>query len=618
MQSYRHFADFLQFSIPAIGLALLGAASPAAGQAITEFAIPTQGSSPQEITVGPDRALWFAESAGNKIGRITMAGQITEFSIPTPASGANAIVTGPDGNLWFTERTAGKIGRMTVAGAVAEFPTITPNSQPTSITVGADGNLWFTEFAADKIGRITPNGAITEFAAPSNSGPFQIRPSGDGSYSNGGSSDYPLWFTGAGSAGGIGMIGISGGILFAGQGSSVGTQPLNGSYKFLTAVPFFGVFSTETLAQSPPSTRLINFYGSLGQSPITLPTSNAGAGYLALGPDGVLWAIESQADKIARLTNVRPSTFSGPSLSLSEFALPAGGNAAAFVAGPDGGLWFAEAGSNKIGRLTLPTGTSPIVASILPLSRSIGTDGIATAFATVINATSDMLYMCGIAPITTIPAVFSYNTTDPTTNKAQGSSYIAIGPNGSQSYVISLTPTAPFAPTEVVLQFQCFNQKQIVDPTNAADPALSISGVNTLLLSASATPEPDIIAVAATTTNDGYLTIPSAGGAAAFAVGTANVGAPSPAITVAADTGTATLPLNLTICQTNSTTGACLAAPAPTVSPAIGANQTASFGVFAAASGAIQNLPAVNRIFLRFTDSAGTVRGSTSVAVRTP
>jgi streptogramin lyase len=46
--------------------------------------VPTAGSSPTSITVGPDGALWFTEQTGNKIGRITTAGVITEYPIPTP------------------------------------------------------------------------------------------------------------------------------------------------------------------------------------------------------------------------------------------------------------------------------------------------------------------------------------------------------------------------------------------------------------------------------------------------------------------------------------------------------------------------------------------------------
>lgn len=45
--------------------------------AITVFTIPTSSSAPDGIALGPDGAMWFTESAGNKIGRITMSGAIT-------------------------------------------------------------------------------------------------------------------------------------------------------------------------------------------------------------------------------------------------------------------------------------------------------------------------------------------------------------------------------------------------------------------------------------------------------------------------------------------------------------------------------------------------------------
>jgi virginiamycin B lyase len=45
------------------------------------FTIPNAGIS--TLTSGPDGALWFSESAGNKVARITTAGFITEFPVPT-------------------------------------------------------------------------------------------------------------------------------------------------------------------------------------------------------------------------------------------------------------------------------------------------------------------------------------------------------------------------------------------------------------------------------------------------------------------------------------------------------------------------------------------------------
>jgi virginiamycin B lyase len=83
---------------------------------------------------------------------------ITEFPLPTAGSTPVGITAGPDGNLWFTELTANQIGRITPGGGLTEFPLPTDNSQPAGITAGPDGNLWFTELAVNHMGRITPGG----------------------------------------------------------------------------------------------------------------------------------------------------------------------------------------------------------------------------------------------------------------------------------------------------------------------------------------------------------------------------------------------------------------------------------------------------------------------------
>jgi hypothetical protein len=48
-----------------------------------------------------------------------------------------------------------------------------------------------------------------------------------------------------------------------------------------------------------------------------------------------------------------------------------------------------------------------------------------------------------------------------------------------------------------------------------------------------------------------------------------------------------------------------------------GPNGTPIFGVLATASAAIPDLPAIDRVFVRFTDANGVLRGETSVAIRT-
>src|SRR5258708_6818379 len=81
---------------------------------ITEFALPTQGGIPYEITAGPDGNLWFTEIQSNKTGRISPTGAISEFPIPTGNSKPYGITLGPDKQLWFTEELGNKIGRFTV------------------------------------------------------------------------------------------------------------------------------------------------------------------------------------------------------------------------------------------------------------------------------------------------------------------------------------------------------------------------------------------------------------------------------------------------------------------------------------------------------------------------
>jgi hypothetical protein len=254
------------------------------------------------------------------------------------------------------------------------------------------------------------------------------------------------------------------------------------------------------------------------------------------------------------------------------------------------------------------TSPSPLVASVLPSSRSVQVGRPATAFATIINSGSTVATGCAITPVTTIPANFAFQTTNPTTNELTGSlnTPVDIAAGASQSYVFAVSPTAPFNPTNVVLGFTSKN----------TDPAQTISGVNTLLLSASATPVPDIVALAATATNDGIVDIPGPSGTGAFAVATVNVGASS-AITATANTGNTSLPLTISLCQTDPQSGQCISATGSSVTFQDNAGATPTVAVFVTGNGTVPFDAANNRIFVEFLDPSGTVRGATSVAVRT-
>jgi hypothetical protein len=261
-----------------------------------------------------------------------------------------------------------------------------------------------------------------------------------------------------------------------------------------------------------------------------------------------------------------------------------------------------------------PTGavlpTTTLVAAILPSSRSVQVGATATAFATLINSGTNAAAACAFSPAPSLPANFTFQTTDSTTNQLTGTpnTPAAIPAGAAQSFVLALTPTGAFAPTDVTFNFACTN----------TDPVAPIVGVNTLLFSASATPVPDIIAMAATVTNDGIVVVPGTTGTGAFSVATANVGAAAP-ITASADTGNASVPVAIMICQTNPATGLCNSPPSSSVTTTMAAGATATFGIFVSGSGvAIPFDPAVNRIFVRFKDAGGITRGATSVAVHTP
>ena len=206
--------------------------------------------------------------------------------------------------------------------------------------------------------------------------------------------------------------------------------------------------------------------------------------------------------------------------------------------------------------------------------------------------------------VTPLPIAFTYQVADGT-NQPVGSPAlpVQIPPGVAQAFVLTITPTEAFAPTNLRIDFVC----------NNAGPAPAYLGVNSLLLSAEHEPIPDIVAMAATPSGDGILTL--RGGQGSFAVATVNLGS-SGQIAVSADTGAPGLPLTATVCQTTAESGACVIPPAPLVSVAIGSSATPTFGVFAQASSPIGDDPTANRIHVRFVDAAGAPRGATSVSVR--
>jgi virginiamycin B lyase len=142
---------------------------------ITEYPVPNGRGATMRLASGPDGAMWFTEAASGKIGRICVAvalptcpeiGSTSEYVLPTPNSSPNDITTGPDGALWFTEGI-GQIGRITIGGQISEYPANRGYDSPTLITTGPDGALWFISIYAtyyNYVGRMTTDGSFPSFS----------------------------------------------------------------------------------------------------------------------------------------------------------------------------------------------------------------------------------------------------------------------------------------------------------------------------------------------------------------------------------------------------------------------------------------------------------------------
>lgn len=264
---------------------------------VTEFSEGITGDArPFGIVAGPDGNIWFTEVYGNRVGRITPQGVITEFSDGISpgvfnnndnSNYINTITAGPDGNLWFTETSGNRIGRVTTAGVVTEFSDgITANAGPYGIVAGTDGNLWFTEDFVAGIANITPQGTVTEFRAglATNNEPQDIASDANGD----------LWFTYENAVGGIGRITQTGDVTLYNGGPSI--LPALGIIVDHGNIWFTGQVGDNAVS---PEISLLDRSGSIDV--YQCPSSASGLPlYLTKGPDGNLWFTEYNGPVIGR------------------------------------------------------------------------------------------------------------------------------------------------------------------------------------------------------------------------------------------------------------------------------------------------------------------------------
>ena len=377
---------------------------------------------------------------------------------------------------------------------------------------------------------------------------------------------------------------ISGGYHYAITLNDTGTTTV-GTFWFawVPGLNFMSVVPTNVQA---PSGWMATMVSSNGNSILYVATTPLGAGQSLSG-----FSFDS---------TLTPAQMTGPA---------SGGNYEVVTSFVYSGMPFSDAGFQF--NPTVSSGPPAItaVAAVLPGGRSVQTGSAATVFASFINTGSTTLNGCDIALPSSPPAglAISYQTTNSSTNALTGSPNTPVsiaGNNGLQTFLLSFTDSTAVTAPGLALNFSCSGTTSVA----------TIPGVNTVDLLFSATPVTDIIALAAVATNNGIVSMP-VGGAGAFAVATINAGAAG-TITASTDTNGASLPVSVSLCQTNAS-AQCMGAPSSTVTLSDAAGATPTFSVFVSDSGAISLDPANSRIFVRFKDGSGTSHGSTSVAVET-
>lgn len=268
-----------------------------------------------------------------------------------------------------------------------------------------------------------------------------------------------------------------------------------------------------------------------------------------------------------------------------------------------------------------------IEAATLPDARSVSIGSPATYFASIVNSGEETATNCSISRAGTdgSPTTVSYQTTD-SGNALTGTpdTPATIEAGATQNFVVSVTPSSAWD-GPVALTFTCDNAT-----------ALGRPGVNDVYLNASTGSPPDLITILATPSADGVLRIASTDAAAAAGGAVINIGSGGGSTDVTATPRLIgfedSLGIEVTICETNPSTGTCLAPRAASVDMSVGSTAS-TFSVFArsGSNAGIPFYPDVLRLTVEFTDRAasadapggilatgGPVRGRSSAAITSP
>jgi sugar lactone lactonase YvrE len=536
---------------------------------------------PLALAAKPDGSLAVLSQASNSVSSVSVGDVVTVIatsSLNTPKftvfDSAGNLVVGTGDNT---------IVKISPAGAISTFVDASQGlSRPAGLAFDANGNLFVAN--GNIISKVTPSGAVSTFVDDSQG---LVIPAG-------------LAFDAAGN-------------LFVSNyyGNSISEVTPAGSVSTFVDTPA-GLSTPDGLAFDHNGNLFVSNFSTGAISKVTPAgaTSTVASDSVLLGAASGL-AFDANGNLFVAVDGISKVIEITPAGDISA-ALPNDDSTAVELRQPvglafdnAGRLAIADASTFSILRATF--GPSPLAAAVLPGARAVQVGSPATIFATLVNAGTSDLDNCGVHLVLATSDVlsFGFQTTDPATNALTGTAMqpVRIPAGKAQTFLLSFQSSAPLGAIELAPEFLCDN----------VTPAPATIGVDTVDLLFSAAPTADIIALALSSTNDGVLHIQQ--GVGAFAVASIDAGAAA-TLTVSPDTGSATLPLGLSVCQTTSA-GQCVAAPAASLPVSFTPGATPTFSVFASTTAAIPFAPGTSRIFLRFADASGVSHGSTSVAVTT-
>jgi virginiamycin B lyase len=118
----------------------------AADGQMRSYDIPTRSSSPSDIAIDSQGAVWFIEFRSNRLGRFK-DGRWDEYAVEGgPTAGLTGLAVAPDGAVWFGMLRSGALGRWR-NGEIETFVLPRKGARPYSVAADSKGNIWYTDIA---------------------------------------------------------------------------------------------------------------------------------------------------------------------------------------------------------------------------------------------------------------------------------------------------------------------------------------------------------------------------------------------------------------------------------------------------------------------------------------